>query len=53
LFFKQSGESWQTKLALAQKGLYLEQKAVKLGIQKQLYEPKLQTFYKMDFCFVS
>ena len=35
------------------KGLFLEPKAAKLGIQKQLWQPKLQTFFEMDFCFVS
>ena len=36
-----------------QNWLFLGQKVVKLGIQKQLWQPKLQTFFELDFCFES
>jgi hypothetical protein len=32
---------------------FFGEKAAKLGIQKQLWHPKLQTLFEMDFCFAS
>ena len=37
---------------LSKKAVF-EPKAAKLHIQKQLWQPKGQTFYEMNFCFVS
>ena len=42
----------ENNVDFVKKSLFLEQKPVKLGIQKPLWQPKLQTFFETVFCSV-